>query len=162
MTTPNAALAHATLDQIDAHPEIWNQASWCGTAKCFAGWAVELSGERVTSWGEVNGVHVAERAAQLLGFASEAQLDVAGLAATYPNGEPDEDDGGPEWELFSACNTREDLGRLVAEIFGPRPEPVVEMTPPPCADHQVSWLTCDVCTAQRRAFYAALGRGDVS
>ncbi len=29
---------------------------------------------------------------------------------------------GPEYELFSATNTREDLGRLVAAIFGPRPD----------------------------------------
>lgn len=37
-----------------------------------------------------------------------------------------------------------------------------EMQPPPCADHQASELSCPVCTAQRRAFYAALGRGGAS
>jgi hypothetical protein len=38
-----------------------------------------------------------------------------------------------------------------------------EMTPPPCADHEQSELSCPVCTAQRGAFYRALGRelGDV-
>lgn len=35
-----------------------------------------------------------------------------------------------------------------------------EMSPPPCADHRTSELGCPVCTAQRRAFYAALGRED--
>lgn len=33
-----------------------------------------------------------------------------------------------------------------------------EMQPPPCADHLSSELGCPVCSAQRRAFYAALGR----
>lgn len=33
-----------------------------------------------------------------------------------------------------------------------------EMTPPPCADHEQSELSCPVCTAQRGAFYRALGR----
>lgn len=125
-TTPNAELAYLVLDHIDAHPEDWNQRNWCGTAKCFAGWTVELSGERVREYGQVigqpDGVHVGERAAQLLGFINESQLNAAGPAAVYPDGEPDEDEGegGPEYELFSAVNTREDLGRLVAEIFGPR------------------------------------------
>lgn len=36
--------------------------------------------------------------------------------------------------------------------------PAVEMTPPPCGDHSQSELSCPVCSAQRRAFYAALGR----
>lgn len=35
-----------------------------------------------------------------------------------------------------------------------------EMQPPPCADHQVNELSCPVCSAQRRAFYAALGRDE--
>lgn len=41
------------------------------------------------------------------------------------------------------------------------PEPVAsgeQMQPPPCADHESSQLNCPVCSAQRRAFYAALGR----
>jgi uncharacterized Zn finger protein (UPF0148 family) len=31
------------------------------------------------------------------------------------------------------------------------------MTPPPCADHAESELSCPVCTAQRRQFYRAMG-----
>lgn len=113
MTTPNAELAYAVLDQIDAHPEAWNQATWqCGTAACFAGWAVRLSGgvmENVNgqAWhvivadglGELNGMEVANAADRLLGV----DMWVA----------PD--------DLYSEGNTREDLGRMVAEIFGPRP-----------------------------------------
>ncbi len=34
---------------------------------------------------------------------------------------------------------------------------VVQMQPPPCADHERNELNCPVCTAQRRAFYAAMG-----
>jgi hypothetical protein len=34
-----------TLRQIILHPELWNQKEWvCGTAACFAGWAVHLQG----------------------------------------------------------------------------------------------------------------------
>lgn len=33
-----------------------------------------------------------------------------------------------------------------------------EMQPPPCADHETNELNCPVCSAQRRAFYVALGR----
>jgi hypothetical protein len=34
------------LDQIEAHPETWNQSFWhCGTTHCFAGWAQILSGK---------------------------------------------------------------------------------------------------------------------
>lgn len=35
-TKPNAELAYAVLDQIDAHPETWDQGDWdCGTTACF-------------------------------------------------------------------------------------------------------------------------------
>lgn len=42
-------LAKAVVNQILAHPETWNQRSWCnknecGTQYCFAGWAVVLAG----------------------------------------------------------------------------------------------------------------------
>lgn len=35
------------LEQIENHPETWDQTDWhsdCGTAHCFAGWAQILSG----------------------------------------------------------------------------------------------------------------------
>jgi len=113
VTAPNAQLAYRVLDQIDAHPELWDQGVWiirkngdCGTAGCFAGWACLLSGASpyfdgdrpVTAYVMQDGVmaRVEHLAEDLLGI----------------------DDGG---ELFDTANTREDLGRLVAEIFGPRP-----------------------------------------
>lgn len=116
MSGPNAELAYRVLDQIDAHPEAWDQTTWqCGTSACFAGWAVRLSGgvmENVhgRTWdvivadglGELNGMDADEAAERLLGV-------------RMPWREPEDD-------LFAQDNTREDLGRLVAEIFGPRPD----------------------------------------
>lgn len=119
---PNAELAYLILDYIDAHPEqhdqdVWIQEKECGTAGCFAGWATLLSGDRPntnheddaeaeTVWVAVAGVdtsqYIPARAAELLGISFDEQ-------ATWGN------------RLFNATNTREDLGRLVAEIFGPRP-----------------------------------------
>jgi hypothetical protein len=119
---PNAELAYRVLDHIDAHPEQWNQKRWwCGTSGCFAGWAVTLSGEQVNADACVtaNGLimHVSDRAAQVLGFPDEDALIDAAIEA-MGGGIPEEDDAPA---LFNAGNTREDLGRLVAEIFGPRP-----------------------------------------
>jgi hypothetical protein len=125
MTAPNAALAYAVLDQIDAHPEQWDQARWwrpdaeCNTAGCFAGWAVRLSGGRMvrdgnlynifvrSGLGELNGLYVPVAAASLLGMPME---------------DPQSEDEAENLPLFHESNTREDLGRLVAEIFGPRPD----------------------------------------
>lgn len=126
---PNAELAYRVLDHIDAHPEQWDQSHWwsdraeiwpggaavptCGTSGCFAGWAVHLSGEQVQR-GYVNGEAVWNRAAQLLGFGGENHMD--GYAITQA------DNPSLNTSLFCGSNTRDDLGRLVAEIFGPRPE----------------------------------------
>lgn len=47
---PNVRLLQATLAQIEAHPETWNQSiparGDCGTTYCAAGWAVTLDGCR--------------------------------------------------------------------------------------------------------------------
>jgi hypothetical protein len=189
-TTPNAELAYKILDQIDAHPETWNQGTWdCGTAACFAGWAVRLSGGISDPDGYDS--NVVDGPAYLIGMTvDEAAREVLGSSGWTPSTvDPDEED----W-LFSAGNDRADLGRLVAEIFGPRPvmstgtgcrcdwlgegtpehapSPLCrslrpdadrqEMQPPPCADHQVNELSCPVCSAQRRAFYAALSRDEAT
>lgn len=124
MTTPNAELAYAVLDQIDAHPEQWDQKQWwitkpkCRTAGCFAGWAVQLSGGHMAQrdWsgetivaaglGDLDGTYVPVAAATLLGLPME-------------EGDPEEE--AENLPLFHESNDREDLGRLVAEIFGPRP-----------------------------------------
>lgn len=118
MTTPNAELAYAVLDHIDAHPEQWQQSTWmhktdCGTAACFAGWACFLSGEKpgddeLLGITLSTGVPIPDRAEQLLGASR--------FVYSLVDGELEDED------LFGEFNTREDLGRLVAEIFGPRPE----------------------------------------
>jgi hypothetical protein len=115
---PNAALAYAVLDHIDAHPEQWNQGLYigkaeCGTVGCFAGWTVLLSGARPifgaddqTTTIEVGGrfLSVADYAEELLGVSRWA------------------DEGtDEEWDLFDGTNTREDLERLVGQMFGARP-----------------------------------------
>lgn len=114
---PNAELAWRVIDHIDAHPEQWWQLQWisrsggsdCRTAGCFAGWACMLSGDK-PHWESTEAPEallvdvdggtetVGVRAAELLGIAIDQKF-----------------------ELFHEYNTREDLGRLVAEIFGPRP-----------------------------------------
>lgn len=134
---PNAELAYAVLDHIDAHPETWQQSEWwCGTGGCFAGWTATLSGEKPGScnlvWVGGTGMHVGTRAAQLLGFANEVQMDSLAFEQIHPGrdiGEVDRDDEG-EWELFSAVNTRDDLGRIVGVLFGPRPTPDTPMERP--------------------------------
>lgn len=117
MLTPNAALAYAVLDQIDAHPESWNQTDWvCGTAACFAGWAVRLAGGVLV--GESAGAEVESGPSGLIGYGVEEAAYVALGIDEAKSGWAHGDYSG--W-LFSDSNTREDLGRLVAEIFGPRP-----------------------------------------
>jgi hypothetical protein len=120
MTAPNAELAWRVLDQIDAHPETWNQRDWasegsCGTAYCFAGWAALLAGHEI-AW-----------------LSAEVALDGTLIAdyvvdASAPEGKQWVGDAAREalgiadsLSLFAGHNTREDLHRLVAEIFGPRP-----------------------------------------
>lgn len=55
MTKFNSELAHRVLDQIELHPETWDQNYWrCSTGMCFAGWAAEMS-PGVEWVGEVTG-----------------------------------------------------------------------------------------------------------
>ena len=116
MTAPNAALAYEVLDYIDAHPEEWNQRRWvCGTAACFAGWAVRLSGAEIrqTEPDEPNSAKVVAGPAELVGLTvEEAAHEVLGIHRYAMVNE----------DLFDAWNSREDVGRIVAQIFGPRPE----------------------------------------
>lgn len=123
MDIPNAALAYRVLDHIDADPTSWDQENWiarneCGTAACFAGWATLLSGDKPAASDEAGDAefvlpadesivqYIPDRAAELLGI--DLQPD-----RYFTVGHP----------LFDADNTREDLGRLVEEYFGPRPAP---------------------------------------
>jgi hypothetical protein len=122
---PNAALAYAVLDHIDAHPEQWNQAKWdCGTAACFAGHAVRLSGGVIQGFSNSDAEVVDttdEFARWMLGMSPlEAACHVLGIDADMGAVADDPETGERFW-LFDASNDRARLGRLVAEIFGPRP-----------------------------------------
>jgi len=113
--TPNAELAYRALDHIDAHPESWDQRTWgCGTVACFAGWAVILSGGVLDADGYDSNVVAGPE--ELVGMTVEAAANRLLQANVWA----ERSDGEVDW-LFSADNTREDLGSLVAEIFGPRP-----------------------------------------
>lgn len=119
--SPNAELAYRVLDHIEAHPEQHHQGSWwrasyCGSSGCYAGWAVHLSGETPGRDLFVGDVFLSERAAQLLGFEDERDMNQAAFEAL---GQPTEE----EFELFSGANSRADLGRIIGALFGPRPEP---------------------------------------
>jgi hypothetical protein len=113
MSAPNAELAYKILDHIDAHPESWDQGSWdCGTTACFAGWALRLSGVKVTT-----GTHiVVDGPAELLGKelpdAADALLGIS-VDLLNEHGYCDPYDG---------LLPRDELGEIVAEIFGPRPD----------------------------------------
>jgi hypothetical protein len=60
--TPNLALLRKTFEQIKI-PKVWDQSTWmytterseCGTAGCFAGWAVSLTGRYELLFMEVAG-----------------------------------------------------------------------------------------------------------
>jgi hypothetical protein len=130
---PNAELAYKVLDHIDAHPEQWIQDLWwidaqnpgshCGSAGCFAGWVVTLSGGQieysrfdiqpiVTGLPDLDGASISEAAAELLNV-NPWVID--------PDRDNDEWNYDNERYLFSGGNDRDDLGRIVELLFGPRP-----------------------------------------
>lgn len=110
---PNLDLIDRVLQQIDAEPERWNQGWWsgpssCGTAYCFGGWAVALSGGVWTGDGYTDTLvpergdsaypmadytYVEERATRLLGL-TQREAD----------------------RLFDSMNSREDLQEIVDEL----------------------------------------------
>jgi hypothetical protein len=93
---PNHDLFVRVLAQIEKHPETWNQRAFCGTAMCFAGHAVALSGEE---WTDDN------RAAALLGI--PAWYDPSRpSSAFYPD------------HIFEGDNTLSDLYVKSADILG--------------------------------------------
>lgn len=116
MTTPNAELAYRVLDHIDANPSEWDQTNWqCGSAACFAGWAVRLSGgvmENVD--GKTWSVIVSDGLGDLNGLDVDIAADLLlGIEMLYAD---------PDVDLYLETNTREDLDRLVEHHFGPRPD----------------------------------------
>lgn len=138
MATVNTELLKRTLQHIEDHPETWDQATWrnpdaeCGTACCFAGWAVTLaggqfeasqivridslplSGETVRALqevgiGTVGAAAIPDAAAWLLGL-YEVIYDEDGTGV-YLDNDPSDD-------LFSFDNTLDDLRYIVAGLCG--------------------------------------------
>jgi hypothetical protein len=167
---PNAELAYRVLDYVTAHPEQHDQATWfrqtgCGTVACFAGWTVALAGHRIDVDPDPNpetgylyydaidgdrGTTIREVAERDLGIAGLTRPCTLHAGCCY-SGESYAD------TLFDTGNTREDLGRLVAEIFGPRPAWTA-------ADEQ-TWRECahraDYLTPAHHARECAYHRGEV-
>ena len=118
-TEPNAELAYRVLDHIDAEPDSWNQARWeCGSAACFGGWAVRLGANALISYNSSDGsARVIEGPESLLDrYADDVANEVLGLDSAYTRGLVDDQD----W-LYDPSHDRETLGRVVEELFGPRP-----------------------------------------
>jgi hypothetical protein len=118
VTTPNAELAYKVLDHIDAHPETWHRASGlrrlsAEPVACFAGWTCLLSGEKLVR--EPLGVMLHDerdaRSRPRRGSSSKSPRPLGLLRRS----------GSWTRKTSSTANTREDLGRIVEEIFGPRP-----------------------------------------
>lgn len=144
MSTPNVALLRQMLAHIEAHPETWDQATWrnpdaeCGTACCFAGWAVTLAGGQFEASQTVRIESLplsgeAIRALQEVGYGTTGVASIPDAAAwllglfelTY-----DEDgtdiylDAYPSDDLFSPDNSLDDLRCIVAQLCGESAEAV--------------------------------------
>jgi hypothetical protein len=89
--TINTELLLRTLEQIERHPELWNQRDWrCGTSHCFGGWAVTLAGgewiddlhlkpedeQYIPDWPAPDGVPAEIRAIRLLGLSVDQAIDL--------------------------------------------------------------------------------------
>lgn len=128
MTTPNKVLLQQTLAYIKRYPATWYQGDWsvvtdCGTAHCFAGWAVKLGGtapdeddevlrESLPDSNEINTHFDDEEASPGYVHVSVAARHLLGLT-------PEQAD-----DLFSGANAIVDLERIVAELCGEAPEAV--------------------------------------
>lgn len=137
---PNTDLLHRTLEQCRTHPDTWNQDRWitlpgygaspyCGTAYCFGGWAVVLSGYQIGDAGYVTtGQLPAEIVYCLDALDRIGELpvtgrwadpgDVAAILLDIPLWDNCPDCLGGKHHLFCACNSFADLERIVAELCG--------------------------------------------
>lgn len=130
MATVNTELLKQTLEYIKDNPETWDQAEWCGTAQCFAGWAVTLAGMSLNGFGDVEVDSMPSEMASAVNpdievlTVREAAIIALGIADSDL---PDVDDEWPEVEpelisaasvLFHSGNSLEDLEHYVAELCG--------------------------------------------
>jgi hypothetical protein len=142
MTTVNKELLKRTLQHIEDNPETWDQATWrnpdaeCGTACCFAGWAVTLAGGQfeASQTVRIDSLPLPGEAVRTL---QEVGIGTVGVAA-IPDAAAwllglyevvyDEDgtdiylDNDPSDDLFSPDNTLDDLRYIVANLCGPTTE----------------------------------------
>lgn len=140
MTAPNAELAYATLDLVNAHRNRFEMEWWadgpdstvtlaqlttddeaCGTTACYAGWAVALRGYAATAGGRVLD---AETGAVISTDIQRFAADLLGISHDTSE------------YLFYVHN--DDIEDAVAEIFGPRPEPAPVDHDPQTA-RQIAW-----------------------
>jgi len=143
VTAPNAELAYRALDHIDANPDQHDQRVWiskdsCGTVACLAGWVCLLAGDKPAY--EPYGEDPETELVTVLSVGTPAyDMGVPRRAADLL-GIPYDSTSLFGHRLFSADNTREDLGRIVAEIFGPRPdEPVTVVDHDPATARRLAW-----------------------
>jgi len=112
----NSELLRSTMAYIESHVHEWDQFAWahrgdCGTAMCFAGWAVTLAGAEVdfTRFGDESSTSTITPASQReLGLRSsyidEAARELLDLSLDQSE------------ELFCASNSMERLRMLVDEL----------------------------------------------
>lgn len=115
--TPNAELAYKVLDAVNAHRNAFNMFNWwdgpdekvtlkdlteekCGTAACFAGWAIALSGCDLGGGISRDGEYVS--------------YSYRSFAQTLLRLNGDQAD-----ELFFGDGS--DIEEVIFQIFGPRP-----------------------------------------
>jgi hypothetical protein len=109
----NEQLARNALKAIERNPEHWNQAEWrCGTGMCFAGFvAIEAGAE----WAEPYNAHDMDVITPEGHIEEVADFALKALGYTDLGNENALD---AENDLFDACNTLENLKRMVDEYSG--------------------------------------------
>lgn len=125
---PNAELAYKILDDIDAHPEEWLQEVFVLRSEdfpirgCFAWLTCKSAGDSPYWETDLDStsskVRTAGGGVEYIGVRAEDLL----RASRFLDDDDIDPDGEGPYDLFGMRNTREDLGRLVETIFGPRPE----------------------------------------
>lgn len=119
---PNAVLAYAVQDHIEANPKSWDQERWsCDTKACFAGWTtvIGLPNSKVEFRSIPDYAH--EDRVKIDGTWKYVKNTAANLLDISDN---------EACRLFYGRNNFDDLTRLVRDIFGERPvitEPIDEM-----------------------------------
>lgn len=131
---PNVNLLNRTLTHIRQHPDSWDQGRWvndCGTAFCFAGHAVNLSGLPINAEKEGVAVDAMPRGmAEHFSYRCGGYAEIRDVASYLLGIEDDtvrdldwleEDDDDPSRveaavALFYAGNSLEDLEFYVNEL----------------------------------------------